>query len=190
MFAGLKSTNKKKKSLSSIIGIIGICGISLATPASDQPSLDEHLEPLRPLLEKTYKGVFKNSKPDKPIADVQHWERALNGKAVRMTHSINDGIYGGETMFIWDKEKQSVVYYYFTTDDFMTIGTISFTNANWTTHEVVKGDSDGVTETRGSVELLADGSLHVKSDYFTKGEWKPGHEATYVPDTSAKVNFK
>src|SRR4051812_37431787 len=85
-----------------------------ALAASEQPSIDTHLEKLQPLLGKTWKGAFANSKPDKPTVDVMKWERILNGQAVRILHSINDGVYGGETIIRWDKEKQAVVYYYFT----------------------------------------------------------------------------
>jgi len=73
--------------------------------AAEPPPLDPHLEPLRPWLEKTWKGEFKNSTPEKPIVDVARWERALNGKAVRVLHSINDGVYGGESLVMWDEEK-------------------------------------------------------------------------------------
>ena len=59
--------------------------------AADKASLDEHLEPLRPFLGKTWKGHFQNSTPEKPLVDVSRWERALNGKAVRILHSINGG---------------------------------------------------------------------------------------------------
>jgi len=62
--------------LSTIIWI----GSTLQTAGSDNLSLDEHLEPLRPLLDNTWKGTFSNSTPDKPIVDVARWERALNGQ--------------------------------------------------------------------------------------------------------------
>ena len=78
--------------------------------AVENASLDEHLEPLRPLLGKTMRGVFKNSKPESPMVDVARWERALNGKAVRFLHSVNDGIYGGETIFVWDAKKDAVIF--------------------------------------------------------------------------------
>jgi hypothetical protein len=178
------------KTLQTIICVIGLGAIAFSARADNQPTLDEHLEPFRPLLEKTYAGTLKNSKPGKPIVDVQRWERALNGKAVRMTHSINDGVYGGETLFIWDNKKKSVVYYYFTTADFMTTGTITFANGTWITHEVVEGDPDGITETRSTDEMQADGSLRVKAEYLKKGGWIPGHEATYREDAAAKVAFK
>jgi hypothetical protein len=53
-------------------------------------TLAKELEPLRPFIGKTWKGQFKNSTPEKPRADVAKWERALNGQAVRILHSVND----------------------------------------------------------------------------------------------------
>src|SRR5262249_2723465 len=113
--------------------------------AETQPSLSSHLEPLRPLLGKTWRGVFNNSKPDKLTVDIARWERALNGQAVRMLHSINQGVYGGETLFVWNETAQTVEYYYFTTAGFMTKGTMQIKNGKIETHEDVKGDAGGVT---------------------------------------------
>jgi hypothetical protein len=171
---------------------IAACSACLALnhARADELKLDPHLEPLRPLLGKTWRGEFVNSKPDKPIVDVSRWERALNGKAVRMLHSINDGVYGGETIFRWDDAGQSVSYHYFTTEGFMTQGTMAFKDGKLITNEKVTGDADGVTEVRGTSEFLADGAFHVKTEYFVKGEWKPGHEATYREAPAASVNFK
>src|SRR5260221_8201298 len=101
--------------------------------AADKPSLDPHLEPLRPLLEKTWKGAFKNSTPEKPTVDVMRWERAMNGKAVRHLHSINDGVYGGETIMLWDEKKQTVTFYYFTTGGLMTTIPMTFKDSKVTT---------------------------------------------------------
>jgi len=163
---------------------------SLAPLHAGEPSLDPHLEVLRPLLEKTWKGHFKNSRPDKPVVDVARWERALNGKAVRILHSVNDGIYGGETLITWDEAKQSLVYHYFTTASNNTIGTLNSREGKFVTDEVVSGSAGGVTEVRATTELLADGTLHVKAEYLKNGEWVPGHEVSYKEDASAKVVFK
>ena len=96
------------------------------------------------MLEKTWRGAFKDSKPEKPTIDVQKWERALNGQAVRLLHSINDGVYGGETIFIWDEKKQTITYHYFTTAGYMTEGTFEVKDGKFITHEYVKGSADGV----------------------------------------------
>jgi hypothetical protein len=169
-----------------------ICSLfaALALRADPAASLDPHLEALRPLLEKTWKGQFKDSKPDKPTIDVARWERALNGKAIRMLHSINDGAYGGETLFVWDDKKQTVVFYYFTTAGFMTTGTLAIKDGKFITTESVSGNANGVTEIRGTSEIGSDAAFHVKSEYLKNGDWVPGHEVTYREAPDAKVNFK
>ena len=157
--------------------------------AEGESSLDSHLEPLRPLLGKTWKATFKESKPEKPTVDVARWERILNGKGVRVLHSINEGAYGGETIFMWDEKRQAVAYYYFTTGGFMTTGTATFKDGKVITSEVVSGNANGVTEVRGTSEILPD-SFHVKTEYLKNGEWASGHEATYREDASASVKFR
>jgi hypothetical protein len=163
---------------------------TLSVYAADQPSLDRHLEPLRPLLEKTWKGKFEGGKPDKPTVDIMRWERALNGKAVRILHSINDGVYGGETIIRWDERKQTVVYYYFTTGGFMTVGTLTLKGGKFATHETVEGGRDGVTEVRATTELRPGGTVHVKAEYMKDGKWQTGHEVNYREDPTAKVVFR
>jgi hypothetical protein len=167
---------------------LGLC-CSTITVAADT-TLEAHLEPLRPLLDKTWRGPFKDSKPEKPTVDVARWERALNGQAVRILHSINDGAYGGETIIMWDQKKQAVCYHYFTTAGFRTTGTMSFSKGQVETHEEVTGSTDGITEVRGTSEIRSDGTFHVKTEYLKNGQWVPGHEATYHSDPTAQVVFK
>jgi len=152
--------------------------------------MERHLEPLRPLLEKTWKGAFKKSTPEKPLVDIMRWERALNGKAVRVLHSVNDGAYGGETIFRWDEKKQEVTYHYFTTAGFMTVGTMSFKDGKMITHEVVTSGTDGVTEVRGTSELLSNGALRVTTEHLKDGEWQTGREVMYHEDSAVKVIFR
>ena len=169
------------------------CGCAFLTSllvAADSPSLDPHLESLRPWLGKTWRGEFKESKPDRPVVDVALWERALNGKAVRIQHSINDGVYGGESIVTWDEGAKAVVYHYFTTAGFMTKGTMTLKDGVVETLEVVSGDANGITEVRGRTEMGADGTFHVKTEYRKDGVWAPGREATYKPAPEAKVIFK
>jgi hypothetical protein len=170
--------------------LVAMGSLAALVRAAEQPTLDSHLESLRPLLEKTWKGPFKNSKPDQPMFDVARWERALNGRAVRVLHSVNDGIYGGESLLYWDDQKQEIVTYYFTTAGYITIGTLRVEQGKFVTHETVRGTSDGISEVRGTHEVLPDGALHVKSEYFKNGQWVPGHEIIYREDASAKVVFR
>ena len=187
------TVNRDIQTMNNLPTILLACtfGLILSVQGAEQPaSLNPHLELLRPLLGKTWKGTFKNSKPDKPTVDVQRWERALNGQAVRLLHSINHGAYGGETLFTWDEQKQAVVYHYFTTAGFMTTGTMAFKDGNFITHEQVKGDAGGVTEVRSTSQLLPDGKFHVKAEHLKRKDWLPGHEVTYEVDASGEVVFR
>jgi hypothetical protein len=178
------------KSLHLTAALIVNLAAVLTASGGELPPLDTHLEPLRPLLEKTWKGEFKDSKPDKPTIDISRWERALNGRAVRVLHSINDGIYGGEMLMMWDQSKQQIGYHYFTTAGFTSTGTMEVQNGKFITHEVVHGDSQGVTEVRSVAEITPEGTLHVRAEHLKNGTWTPGHEVTYRPDPSAKVVFR
>jgi hypothetical protein len=187
----LKSSNANTilmKTLAPILLLV--LGLSVDGLAAEKASLDERLEPLRPFLGKTWKGHFKDSTPEKPQVDVARWERALNGKAVRILHSVNDGVYGGESIIVWDDKKKGLVFYYFNTAGFYTTGTIAFSEGRYTSHEIVTGSAEGVTEVKATCELSADGTMHSKSEYLKDGKWVPGHEVTYKEDPKAEVVFK
>ena len=169
--------------------LAAIVAAPLLAFANEQGALDPNLEPLRPWLAKTWKSDEAES-GDKPKVDVARWERALNGKAVRILHSINDGEYGGETIVTWDNAKKSVVYHYFTTAGFMTMGTMTFDAGKVMTNEKVAGNAGGVTEVRGTGELAADGAFRMKTEYLKDGKWQPGRDATYREDATATVVFK
>jgi hypothetical protein len=65
---------------------------ALACASDVEDNLAAPLQSFGPLLGKTWKGEFKDSTPEKPIIDIARWERALNGQAIRVVHSINNGI--------------------------------------------------------------------------------------------------
>ncbi|MCW5559048.1 MAG: hypothetical protein KIT22_14615 [Verrucomicrobiae bacterium] len=158
--------------------------------ADAPPPLNEHLEPFRPLLGKTWRGEFSNSTPEKPVVDIARWERALNGQAVRILHSINHGEYGGETLIYWDSEKKSLMYQYFTTAGFQTSGTMTLDGRKFTSHEKVTGNARGITEVRATGEIREDGTLANRSEYLKNGQWEAGHSAVYREDPKAEVVFK
>ena len=158
--------------------------------AAETQPLDEHLEVLRPYLGRTWRGEFKNSKPDKPTIDVARWERALNGKAVRVLHSVNNGSYGGESIIRWDRESKQVVYHYFTTAGFMTSGTMTVADGKLVGFEKVSGDANGVTEVRSTTELRPDGTMLTKAEYLKDGQSVGGRETLYKEDPKAEVKFK
>lgn len=164
--------------------------ISIKSGLFAQESLVNALESFRPFLGKTYKGELAESTPEKPVVDISRWERALNGRAVRNLHSLNNGEYGGETIIFYDKNKKSLVYYYFTTAGFFTHGTMNFEDKTITSHEFVEGNENGITEVKSMVTIQEDGRLHNKSMYLKNGEWIDGHEATYEEAPDAEIIFK
>ncbi len=148
------------------------------------------LEPFRPLIGKTWKGLMSSSASASPVYDVSTWERALNGKAIRIFHSVNNGDYGGETIIMWDQAGKRLIFFYFTTDGFRTNGTMEIEGKRFVSHEYVTGSKDGITEVKAVGELLSDGRLRSKATYFQGGKWVEGHEFIYVEAPEAKVVFK
>lgn len=153
-------------------------------------TLDPQLEVLRPFLGKTWKGTFANSTPEKPNIDVARYERAMNGKAVRVMHSVNNGHYGGETLIYWDAEAKKVAFFYLTTAGFRTQGFLTIEKDGFSALEDVKGSANGITQVRSSSKLVQPGKYKVVAEYLQEGKWVPGRETGYVEDSTAQVIFK
>ncbi|MFA6232823.1 MAG: hypothetical protein WC824_01375 [Bacteroidota bacterium] len=164
--------------------------LSAAMPLFAQEEIHEKLLPLKDLLGRTFKGKLSEPDAKNEMWDVMRFERALNGNAVRMLHSINEGEYGGETIIFWDEAKQSLMYYYFTTAGFYTQGTMQMVSGSkWTAHETVNGPADGITEVRSTGEFFRDGQLKTTSEYLKEGTWVQGHSVSYDPVTRIDVKF-
>lgn len=182
-----------KQLLLPVLLALGFASASMsATPAraGETNQLDSHLEQFRPFLGKTWRGEFKDSKPERPAFDVARWERALNGKAIRILHSVNNGEYGGESLISWDAEQKEVRYYYFTTAGFRTTGTATFADGKFVMTEKVSGNANGITEVKSTFELRADGTLLSKATYLKAGQPSGGRETLYREDPNAEVKFK
>ncbi|MBI1177877.1 hypothetical protein GC207_10625 [bacterium] len=159
--------------------------------AAETGSLNEHLEAFRPLLSKTWRGEFKEQNNGQPVIDISRWERALNGKAVRVIHSINDGVYGGEIIIQWNSEKQAIQYFYFTTAGFRTEGTMTINDGKFVGVENIIGNLNGTKKVRSTSTLQPDGSLVVKAEYLDDdGKATGGREVTYHEAPDAVVKFR
>jgi len=146
------------------------------------------LEPLRPYLNTTWKGEFEGN--EKPMCDVQKWKRILNGTHIRIMHSLNDGEYGGESLVYWDKQNNTIAYYYFTTAGFFTHGIMWMENGQFISLEKVEGDANGITEVKNITEILGNDTLRSKAYFLKNGEWIDGHEIIYTKDPEAELIFK
>lgn len=173
-----------------LIAVIACLIVAQTTGATAPDDLIEQLQPFRPYLNKTWKSQPSANGQEKPMVDVSRWERAMNGQAIRVLHSVNDGEYGGETIIMWDLQKKSLVFFYFTTAGFYTQGTMTFENNKVTSHEYVTGNKNNITEVKSVSEFMADGTLKNQAYYFHNGKWEDGHSFTYIENPSAKVLFK
>jgi len=176
------------RSIGRMASLVVVVVLALAAPA--RAEMNPRFAPLKALLGKTWRGDFPVAAGAKPVVDVSRFELALNGQAIRNLHSINQGEYGGESLIVWDKQKQGLVYYYFTTAGFYTTGDMSIEDGALLSHELVKGDADGITEVKGVSRVLPDGRLHVQTQYLKSGAWVPGRDVYYVEDAAATVRFK
>lgn len=169
--------------------VLGLGGMLVGR--AEEARLDEHLQVFAPILGKVFRGEMGHSTPEKPVHDVVKYERALNGTAVRSFHSINDGVYGGETLVRWDADAGKLVFHYFTTQGFMTTGHMEVIGDELHSWEKVAdpAKAGGVTEVR-AVSTIGPDRITVKSEYKKDGEWVPGHTAQYFPAPDATVNFQ
>ena len=157
----------------------------LATAAAAASPLDV----FAPLCGRTWRGGFTG--PDgTAMTDVSRWELVLGGQAVRVVHSLNDGVYGGETLMYWDPQAGTIAFVYVTTAGFRTEGTIAVDGDTFTSHEEVVGGANGITAVRAVSRLREDGRLEMVSEYRRGGEWGPGHTVVYTEAPDAEVRFE
>ena len=152
--------------------------------------LSNNLKPFEAYIGKTFKGEFANSTPEKPVYDISHWERALNGNAIRIMHSVNNGEFGGESIVMWDTQKETLVSWYFSTAGFYTNATVHFKDDKLISIEDVSGNENGITQVKAIIEFFPDGNMLNSSKYFMNGNWVDGHKIHYMEAPDAKVVFK
>lgn len=151
--------------------------LALFCGAAHSAQLDEKLAVFEPYLG-TWEANFSND-PAKPVIDVGKWERALNGTAIRTLHSINQGEYGGESLIFWDKAKQKLVFYYFTTAGFYTHGELEVTSATeFVAYEEVTGNENGITRVKSTSSFKND-SWEISTSYLKNNQWTQPESRTY-----------
>lgn len=180
-----------KRSLQGLLVLIVSAFVASLTLAQGETvTIHEKLKPLQPFIGKTYRGVFKNPKGNKPMIDVMRYERALNGQAIRVLHSVNDGEYGGESIIFWDTTQKQVVYYYFTTAGFFTHGAYTVEGNKFIAQEYVTGSTTDITQVKSISELSPDGKIKMTSSYLKGDVWEPGHEILYEESATSQVIFR
>lgn len=134
---------------------------------------------------KTWKSVSGSVDGSENFTDVSKWEWAMHGRAVRITHSICDGSYGGESLIHWDAQQQKIIFRYVTTAGFYTDGEITPVENGIEVHEFVRGALGGPTETR-SAYIMKDGEMHGWAQIKADGEWGETSTFRYVQAPNAE----
>ncbi|HYE95450.1 MAG TPA: hypothetical protein VD962_04525 [Rubricoccaceae bacterium] len=172
------------------------CGLASAQPAAEEPvalveevpaGVPEQLRFLAPFVG-TWRATL-GEQNGQPTVDVARWAWGLGGKALRVIHSVNDGVYGGETVVVWDAARGVVAYYYFTTAGFYTQGTMTPLSGGtgFTTYEEVAGNAEGITAVRATYTTRPEGGFAMHAEYQQEGAWHPAREATYARAEGAEV---
>lgn len=139
-----------------------------------------------PLVGKTWRGV---SSANDGNVDMIRWERIMGGKAVQSTHSINDGEYGGRTIFFYSPNEDKLLFHYFTTANFHSTGEMKIEdNGELTVTEEIHG-LDNLPEVRARLVFHEDG-WEMKSSYKRDGEWVAGDGYRYREAPGAQVRFQ
>lgn len=172
-----------KKLITSNLVCSLLLSLSVIAPLSAETTLDAKLEPFRGFIG-TWQATMSMGKDKPPVLDVSNWQVALNGKALKIVHSINDGDYGGESFIFWDKKSSSYKSFYFTTADFYTEATITLEGDNkFSVIEQVassgEGLSSGITEVKSTSEIK-DGKILVSTSYLKKGKWTKPESRVYT----------
>ena len=141
--------------------------------------LSDHLTGLKPFIGNTYKGNFINSTIENPMIDVLSFERALNGNAVKVIHSVNNGEFGGETMVMWNPEEGGLQSWYFTSAGSLTIQNVQIKKDTFISIENVERNKNGITKVKTIIEVLHGNQIKKRTKYLMNNLWKDGSETIY-----------
>ena len=163
--------------------------IFISAQTKSKTFLSEHLNGLKPFIGNTYKGNFINSTKENPMIDIISFERALNGNAVKVTHSVNNGEYGGETMVMWNSEKEGIQSWYFTSAGSLTIQNVQIKKDTFICIEDVAGNKNGITKVKTIIEVLHGNQIQKRTKYLMNNLWKDGSEIIYNKVNDLKPVF-
>ena len=155
-----------------------------AQPAPLPGSAEEAYAPFLPLVGKTWRGAATAAEG---VEDIQRWDWAVGGHAVRVTHAVNGGVYGGETLIFRDKDSGQYIFHYFTSGGFHTTGVITPSAPGvFEIEEAVHGVDD-LEALRSTGTLGSDGVYRVRGKVEKDGQWVESGGFDYREDASATV---
>ena len=152
--------------------------------------LSKRLLGFEKFLGKKFQGEFYNSTKENPLMDIIYFERILNGEAIRITHSVNHGEYGGEYIITWNSDKGKIESYYFSTGGEIRVSSIDIINNEISIKEDFSENENGIQKVKKIFRLNAEGSLENNIKYMINNMWIKSHEMIYSRNDSAKIIFR
>ena len=175
----------RKLVLASVIAL-SVPAVALAQPAPLPEAVSGRAAyaPFEAMVGKTWRGQGTR---DAKAEDIQRWEWAIGGNAIRIVHSVNNGAYAGESLIFRDKDTGNYIFHYFTTGGFHTTGTIRPTGpVAFEMEEAVHGVK-GLAALKSTGVLGADGIYRTRSKVEKDGQWVEVGGFDYREDATAKV---
>ena len=163
--------------------------IFISAQTKSKTFLSEHLNGMKPFIGNTYKGNFINSTKENPMFDVLSFERALNGNAIKVIHSVNNGEFGGETMIMWNPEKGGLQSWYFTSAGSLTIQNVQIKKNTFISIENVERNQNGITKVKTIIEVFNGDQIKKRTKYLMNNLWKDGSETLYNKVNGLKPVF-
>ena len=142
-------------------------------------TLSEHLIGFDSYVGKTFEGNFISSTKESPMVDVLSFERALNGSALKIIHSVNNGEFEGETMIIWDPKEKGLRSWYFTSAGSLTLQVVEMKGEKFISVEDVSRNQNGITKVKTIIELLHGNKLQKRTKYLMDNLWVDGNDMIY-----------
>ena len=161
----------------------------VSAQTKSEPPLSVHLIEMKPFIGNTYKGDFINSTKENPMFDVLSFERALNGNAIKVIHSVNNGEFGGETMVMWNPEKGGLQSWYFTSAGSLTIQNVQIKKDTFISIENVERNQNGITKVKTIFEVLHGDQIKKRTKYLMNNLWKDGSQTLYNTVNGLKPVF-
>ena len=166
-----------------------LTALIVLTQTKSEPPLSDHLIEMKPFIGNTYKGDFLNSTKENPMFDVLSFERALNGNAIKVIHSVNNGEFGGETMVMWNPEKGGLQSWYFNSAGSLTIQNVQIKKNTFISIENVERNQNGITKVKTIIEVLHEDQIKKRTKYLMNNLWKDGSEIIYNKINDLKPMF-
>lgn len=140
--------------------------------------------PFAHLIGRTWRGTGTGAEA---VEDIQRWDWAVGGHAVRVVHSVAGGAYAGETLIFRDRDSGAYVFHYFTSGGFHTSGIMRPVGpGEFAVEETVHG-LDGFTTLRSTMTLGSDGVHRTRTSREVDGRWVESGGFDYREDPLAVV---